>query len=131
MVKPAQRDLKGLKNLAAAADLMEAYRRRCVDEHLEREDEQFSHRKKRFGSIRRTFGGDEYRLIYAQVREKAGGSQGSSRTVVLNAGEVISIRFVGLLPWRKKRTNIPKHLKDTAAERLETWLGENPGYEQA
>lgn len=126
----AQRELLKLRPRPAQAALFEAFGRRCEGRHLVREDEYLPIGKGRsLRSIRTTFSGSEYRLIYAQVRPI--GSRGSrAPTAVAVRIEARPLRFVALLAWAKKRANVGDR-GNTAWERSERWLEAHPGYERA
>lgn len=64
-------------------------------------------------SVRTTYNGCEYRMVYAQVRRT---HEGRDQHVALAAP-----RLVGLVPWNKKRKRVPSHLLRTAQSRLDQW----------
>jgi hypothetical protein len=94
----ALNDLSKKMHPANAAALVEAFGRRAVTKHRDREDEPLPVGKgKMLGSIRITVDGNEYRLIYGRVGQDKRlkpaaepGTGGESGT---------PIRFVGLLAW--------------------------------
>lgn len=127
----AVKELKKLSPMPAQAALLETFWRRCSEDHLEREDEPLPIGKGRsLRSIRASFGSNEYRLIYFQVRPiNDGGSEVLPRSRVAVAAEINPLRFVGLLAWVKKRNKAGGTTK-TAWDRSELWLADHPEYER-
>jgi hypothetical protein len=121
----------GKLDKGAAASLFETFGRRCSGKDiLPREDEPLRIGKGRMlRATRTTYSRSEYRLIYFQVKPKNKPSAGAT-TVVLKVDRT-PIRFVGVLAWAKKRTNVGGPRSATAWERTERWLDENPEYLRA
>lgn len=126
----AAKEVKRLTPKAAQATLLEVFSRRCDgSDLLPREDEPLPVGKgQTLRSIRTTLGSNQYRLIYFQVKPRSEGS-GRVSKVALSV-EARRLRFVGLLAWQKKRTNVGKK-GSVAWHRSQIWLDENPGYERA
>jgi hypothetical protein len=121
----ARRELGGLDKQISAA-LLEAFGRRCHDQHLPREDERLPiGRGKALRSIRITLAGSQFRLVYFQVRDL----DGAERTRVASSRATKRpIRFVGLLAWGKKDKKLGSARAKTAWDRSIRWLEVNQGY---
>jgi hypothetical protein len=127
----AARELGKLTPVAAQATLLETFGRRCTDDHRDREDEPLPVGKNQMlRSIRASYGKDQYRLIYFQVRPVKGPSERGGRVERIAVSvDSRPLRFVGLLSWQKKRTKVgPKGI--VAWARSELWLRSNPAYER-
>jgi hypothetical protein len=126
----AAKDIKKLTPAAAGAALLETFGRRCSGgDLLEKEDEPLPvGRGQTLRSIRTRLGNNRYRLIYFQVRPKNAKNPAPQTTQV--ALSVSRLRFVGLLAWEKKRTNVGEK-GGVAWKRSELWLKDHPEFERA
>jgi mRNA-degrading endonuclease RelE of RelBE toxin-antitoxin system len=124
--KNAVKDLKRL-DPAAAASLLEAFTGRCLERHLPRQDEALPTGKGRgLRSIRITYCGGEFRLIYATVRPAK--SPASKRPGATRRPGARPIRFLGLLAWSKKQDRVGSPRAATAWARADAWFADHPEY---
>lgn len=130
LASEALRDLKGLDK-GAAATLLDAFIRRCNDLNLPREDEPLPIGKgKVLRSIRITYGGSEFRLVYFQVRPTGKSKERRPRSKKTGQPTDRPLRFVGLLAWGKKGRKLGTTRGKTGWDRSVRWLEQNLGYKR-
>jgi hypothetical protein len=126
------RELQELRPEAAGAALFELFARRCRDEDVRRVDSRHhAGRGKMLHSLRSTYGGGDYRLIYCVAELADGRAADGSRMTGPDLAEAPLLRqYVALLAWGKGKDKAGP-ASWTAWERSVAWLSRNPEYRRA